>query len=195
MNKKTFGPKTFLYPMPVVIVGAKIEGKPNFNTIAYCGVVQGKPPMIGISMAKNRFTYQGIIKYRKFSINIPGENLLELIDYVGIVSGKNIDKSGLFKIFYGKLKSVPMIKECPINMECELFDRMDFGGKNDFLVGKVIETYCSDNCITEGFPDIEKIRPVLLAREDMKYWSTGHYLGKALEIGKNYKPSFKDFSD
>ena len=44
MNKKTFGPKTFLYPMPVVIVGAKIEGKPNFNTIAYCGVVHDLPP-------------------------------------------------------------------------------------------------------------------------------------------------------
>jgi flavin reductase (DIM6/NTAB) family NADH-FMN oxidoreductase RutF len=48
--------------------------------------------------------------------------MVEVTDYCGIVSGKNNDKSRIFDLFYGKLKTIPMIKDCPLNMECKLVE-------------------------------------------------------------------------
>jgi flavin reductase (DIM6/NTAB) family NADH-FMN oxidoreductase RutF len=186
--KKSFGAQTFLYPMPAVIVGTLVKGKPNFNTIAYVGIAQSKPPMIAISMDKGRFTHRGIVENRTFSINIPSEEMVAVTDYIGIYSGFKVDKSNLFKLFYGELHTAPMIEECPVNMECELVEKIDFGGKNDLLVGKIVQSYAEEQLCTEGFPDIRKISPFVFTRHDHNYWKIGEHLGRAFSIGESYKP-------
>ena len=189
MQKKQLGAKTFIYPMPIVIVGANVSGKPNFNTIAYCGVVQSNPAMLSLSMGKSRYTNKGIKENNTFSINIPSEGMVKIADYIGITSGLNVDKSKLFKVFYGKLSTAPMIEECPINIECKLVDAMDLGGgKSDLFIGEVIETYSEDKYITNEIPDIKKVNPILFSRFEHTYWKVGEYLDKAYETGKDYKP-------
>jgi flavin reductase (DIM6/NTAB) family NADH-FMN oxidoreductase RutF len=190
MQKKKFGAQTFLYPMPTVIVGALVDGKPNFNTIAYVGIAQSKPPMIAISMDKSRYTHRGIVANRTFSINIPSEEMAAVADYIGIYSGSKVDKSKLFNLFYGELYTAPMIEECPINMECELAEKMDFGVKNDLFVGKIIQSYAEERLCTKGFPDIKKIRPFVFTRHDHNYWKIGEHLHEALSVGKRYSPGY-----
>jgi hypothetical protein len=46
MEKLEIGVKTYLYPMPTTLVGAKVRGKPNYLTVAYCGIVNYNPPAI-----------------------------------------------------------------------------------------------------------------------------------------------------
>ena len=135
MAKRSCGPRLFIFPMPTVIVGAVVDGRANFNAIAYCGVAQSVPPMLCISMDKRRYTHRGIVSSGCFSVNIPSADLLEKTDYVGRVSGREVDKSKIFGVYYGKMKQAPLIRECPINIECELADTMDFGGKNDLFIG------------------------------------------------------------
>lgn len=188
MQKKQLGAKTLIYPMPVVIIGANVSGKPNFNTIAYCGVAQSNPAMISLSMGKNRYTNKGIKENSTFSINIPSEDMVKIADYIGINSGLNVDKSKLFKVFYGKLSTAPMVEECPINIECRLVSVMDFGGKNDMFIGEVIETYSEDKYMTDEIPDIKKVNPILFSRFEHTYWKVGEYLDKAYITGKDYKP-------
>jgi flavin reductase (DIM6/NTAB) family NADH-FMN oxidoreductase RutF len=188
MQKKQLGAKTLIYPMPVVIAGANVNGKPNFNAIAYCGVVQSSPAMISLSMDKKRYTNKGIKENNTFSINIPPESMVKITDYIGLYSGLGVDKSRLFKVFYGKLSTAPMIEECPINIECRLISVMDFNGKNDLFVGEVVETYSEDRYMTDGIPDIKKVNPILLSRYERTYWKVGEYLDKAWVTGKDYKP-------
>ena len=85
--------------MPVTIVGANVEGKPNFMPIAWCSIVEHSPPMIAISASKNHYTNKGIKENGTFSINIPSIDMIEITDYIGIKSGKDIDKSELFEVF------------------------------------------------------------------------------------------------
>ena len=120
MTKKSIGAKTFLYPMPTVLVGAQVEGIPNYLAVAYCGIAHHDPPMIAVSLGKNHYTNIGIKANGTFSVNIPSEDMVEVTDYCGIVSGKKEDKSPLFTSFYGKLKTAPMIEQCPINLECRV---------------------------------------------------------------------------
>lgn len=45
MKKVKLDSNVFLYPMPVVLVGAEVQGKPNFMTVGWVSRVNLKPPM------------------------------------------------------------------------------------------------------------------------------------------------------
>jgi len=189
MTKKVeLGAKNYLYPMPTVLVGATVNGKPNYLAIAWCGIIHGLPPMITVALRKTRYTSPGIKENRTFSVNIPPTEMVKATDYVGIVSGHEVDKSAVFKTFYGKLKTAPMIEECRINMECKLVDALDFGHSHEVFIGEIMEVYADEDCLKDGVPDIKKIDPILYSTGDSNYWRVGDYLAKAFSVGKDYVP-------
>lgn len=186
MEKTRIGAKTFLYPMPAVLVGANVNGKPNYLTIAYCGIVRHKPPLIAIACGERHHTTAGILENGTFSVNIPSEEMVEVADYVGIYSGKSVDKSALFETFYGVLKTAPMIKECPLNLECRVVLTPDIDGRKDIFIGEIVETYADEQCLSNGLPDIKKIKPIIFSNHDHNYWKVGEHLGRAFSIGKSF---------
>jgi flavin reductase (DIM6/NTAB) family NADH-FMN oxidoreductase RutF len=80
-----------------------------------------------------------------------------------------------------------MINECPINIECSMVAIMDFGGKNDLIVGKIEETYSGEQYLSNEIPDIKKVNPIVFTRYDHKYYGVGEYLAQAYKIGKSYQ--------
>lgn len=182
--KKKIGGKNALYPSLTILAGANVNGKPNFNTIAHVGIATMNS--ITLSMRKDRYTSIGIKENKTFSVNIPSRQLVTETDYCGIFSGKNTDKSTLFEVFYGDLKTAPMIKSCPINMECKLYDIIDFP-THDLIVGEVVETYVDESVLTDGAIDITKVDPLLFEMASMKYWSIGKEIAKCWSIGKELK--------
>jgi flavin reductase (DIM6/NTAB) family NADH-FMN oxidoreductase RutF len=181
--KVKLGAKNCLYPTPTTIVGANVNGKPNYITIAHVGIMDHGT--ISISMNKSHYTNSGIKENNNFSVNIPSVEMVKETDYCGIVSGKSKDKSGIFACFYGNLKTAPMIKRCPINMECRLIKTVDFP-KHDVFVGEIVETYCEDNVITNDIVDLAKVRPILFAMYNRGYWDIGELFAKAWEIGNEF---------
>ena len=65
------------------------------------------------------------------------------------MSGKKTDKSSVFEVFYGDLENAPMIAECPINMECKLYDVYDTP-THDLFIGEIVETYADESVLTNG---------------------------------------------
>jgi flavin reductase (DIM6/NTAB) family NADH-FMN oxidoreductase RutF len=104
-------------------------------------------------------------------------------DYCGLVSGSKADKAALFENFYGKLKTAPMIKQCPVNMECTLVQIVDFP-KYDLFIGEVVETYCEEQCLTDDTVDFSKVQPILFVMNDRSYWTLGKRLAAAWAVGK-----------
>ena len=187
MDKLSLSPATFLYPMPVVLAGALTGGKPNYATIAYCGIAQHSPPMISLASNKNHYTNSGIRENGTFSINIPSEDMVEVTDFIGLNSWRVVDKSLLFETFYGSLKSAPMIKECPLNLECRLVTTVDLKGINELFIGEIVGVYAEERYLTNGLPDITRIKPMVFSMHDNNYWKIGAHLAKAWSIGKAYR--------
>lgn len=187
MEKIKIGAQTFLYPMPTVLVGAHVAGKPNFLAIAYCGIVQHQPPMIEVTLGKLHYTNAGIKENGVFSVNTPSEEMVAITDYCGLVSGKKVDKSSLFDIFYGTLAAAPLIRECPLNLECRLVKTIDLGGANEIFLGEIVEAWAEERFLTDGLPDIGKMKPFVFTMHDNHYWRIGEHLGKAWNIGMNWK--------
>jgi flavin reductase (DIM6/NTAB) family NADH-FMN oxidoreductase RutF len=97
--KTKLGVKNLLFPTPTILVGAKVNGKANYITVAHCGIAA--MTHITISLRKGRYTSIGIKENKTFSVNIPSDEMVKETDYCGLVSGKDVDKSTLFDNFYG----------------------------------------------------------------------------------------------
>jgi len=179
--KTELGAKNCLYPLPTVLVGAMVSGKPNYVTIAHVGIMDLESVSLG--MNKRHYTNAGIKANKTFSINIPSVAMVKETDYCGLVSGKTVQKADMFKTFYGKLKTAPMIEQCSINMECELVKTVDFPN-HDILIGKITDTYCDETVLTDGQVDFEKVQPILFVMNDQSYYSLGKKIAKAWRIGK-----------
>jgi flavin reductase (DIM6/NTAB) family NADH-FMN oxidoreductase RutF len=174
------------YPMPVSLVGTHVNGKPNFMAVAWFTMVSYKPPRIAIALGKSHYTNSGIKENETFSLCLPSEDMVEITDYCGIVSGKNADKSGIFDLFCGELKTAPLISNCPLSMECKLVEIVE-SGLNEIFIGEIMGTYTEEKFMTEGKLDFRKMKPLLLSHQDTTYWRLGEPLARAWNIGKKYK--------
>ena len=179
--KAELGVKNCLYPLPTVLVGTLVNGKPNYVTIAHVGIMDLESVSLG--MNKRHYTNAGIKAAKTFSINIPSTKMVKVTDFCGLVSGRTQNKADLFKTFYGKLKTAPMIEQCSINMECELVKTVDFPN-HDIFIGKIINTFCDDTVLTDGEVDIVKVQPILFVMNNQSYYGIGEKLAKAWSIGK-----------
>jgi flavin reductase (DIM6/NTAB) family NADH-FMN oxidoreductase RutF len=186
MPKMNIGTQTFLYPMPVVLVGTLVNDKVNFMTVGWVSRLNYQPPLIAIAINKAHHTPRGIQETGAFSINIPSTDMVEITDYCGLVSGKTTDKSGLFEVFYGELSVAPMIARCPLTMECKLVQTVDLSSNHLFL-GEIVASYSEDRFLTDGKPDVKKMDPLVLTMPDNGYWAVGEYVAKAWSIGKERK--------
>lgn len=184
MDKVSFGSGPFMTPMPAVLVGANVEGKPNYMAVAWAGVACMDPPMIAVAINKERHTEKGIVENRTFSVNIPSAKDAVALDHCGLVSGKRADKSSVFQTFYGELGTAPLISDLLVNIECELRHTLELGTHN-LHVGEIINIHVAQGCMTEGAPDIRKIDPVVYSGTE--YYRMGEAIGKAFSIGRGYK--------
>ena len=170
--------------MPTVLVGAEVDGKPNFLAIAWCGIANGEPPMVSVALRAQRYTLKGVKQNRTFSVNVPSVDLVKETDYCGVRSGAQVDKveNCKFKIFYGKVEKVPLIEQCPVNLECRVVQMLELGSHH-LIVGQIEETHVSDDCLTGGQPDVDKIRPFLFASPSRQYYAFGDTIAKAFSVG------------
>ena len=185
--------KTGAYiPMPVVpiaLVGANVNGKPNFMAVGFVNGVNIKPPIVYVSLNKKHHTPKGIIENNTFSINIPSADYVVETDYCGLVSGKNADKSGIFTSFYGELETAPMIEEFPITCECQYTGQKVEFPMDVIYFGEVIQVYINDEILGEKRKvDVLKANPIYYSGIENRYRTLGEDMGPAWSIGRQYRP-------
>jgi len=185
MDKIKIDANAFVYPMPMVIVGAVVEGKPNFMAAAWVTRVNFKPPMIMVALG-DHYTNRGIDATGAFSINVPDVALIEKTDYCGIVSGRKVDKSKLFDVYYGSLPGAPLIRECPLAMACRLNQAVKLPF-DTLYIGDIVEVFTEERFLTDGKPDVKKMNPFTLTMPDNHYWRVGEMAGRAWSDGKKLK--------
>ncbi|RXE56388.1 flavin reductase [Methanoculleus taiwanensis] len=174
----------FFIPMPVVLVGTQVNGKANFMTVGWCSRANANPPMILCGIGNHHYTPRGIAETETFSVNIPSSALMEKTDYCGLVSGDATDKSGVFDIFYGSLKTAPMIRECPVNLECRLVQAVPLP-TNTIFIGEIAGAYADASVMQDGKPDFPAIDPLLLTMPDNRYRRLGEPAGDAWSAGRD----------
>jgi flavin reductase (DIM6/NTAB) family NADH-FMN oxidoreductase RutF len=107
-------------------------------------------------------------------------------DYCGIMTGKKTDKAALFDVFYGELKTAPMIRQCPVNMELRLHDVLDYS-THEIFVGELVQTHADGSVLSGEKIDVTKLKPLLFDMASIRYYRLGPAVGKCWNVGKSLK--------
>ncbi len=187
--KIAYGKSPIVYPIPIILAGANVDGKPNFENLGQVGLMGISPPIVYISSGKDHYTNKGILENNTYSINFPTTDMLAVTDYCGIVSGRDVDKAKLFEVFYGELETAPMIEACPVNMECQVIKEFSFKHRQIF-VGEVIMTYVNEEHLQEingrkVIAEMGTLDPIIYAL-DNRYYKIGDAIGIGYQEGKNF---------
>jgi flavin reductase (DIM6/NTAB) family NADH-FMN oxidoreductase RutF len=188
MSKVEVTTRSIIPVRPILIVGANVEYKADFVAIGAGGMLSEDPPTVAIPFRHMRYSLKGTLENRTFSVNIPSIDMVKEADYCGLVSGKDNDKvqDCRFKVFYGKLKTAPMIEQFPINFECKLL-HMIGTVTHAVVIGQVVGTYISGEYLKEGKLDTDKFVQLLWYKDSGQYVAAGKPVGQAFSIGHRIK--------
>jgi flavin reductase (DIM6/NTAB) family NADH-FMN oxidoreductase RutF len=178
--KVKFDSLPYIYPIPIVLIGVNVNGKPNFTTIGDVGLMGINPPLVYISSHIKHHSNKGILETGCYSINFPSTDMLSVVDYCGQVSGKDVDKGALFDIFYGDLETVPLIQKFPVNLECRVVKEFCIQHRQVF-VSEVVQTHVDEAFVSKTddrlvIAALPKLDPVLYGL-DNRYYQIGAVIG------------------
>ncbi len=171
--KTEIGNGIALYPTPIVVLGAMVEGKPNWMQAAHVGIIAQS--RILVSCAKAHYTAKGTGIGKPVSVSLVDLASLPKADYVGAVSGNDADKSGVYK-WTAASNGAPVPDEAPLTMVCTVDDIYETAGF-DNLVLRIETTVADDSILTDGKVDYNKFKPVLFEGPSYSYVSTGDIIG------------------
>ena len=136
VSREEWKPGNMLYPVPAVMVSCnRPEEVPNIITIAWTGTICSDPPMLSISLRKERYSYDIIRDTGEFVVNLVNRKLVRAADYCGVKSGREVDK-------FREMKLTPLqshhiiaqgIAESPVCLECRVTERIPLGSHDLFL--------------------------------------------------------------
>ena len=180
-NFRTFDPCTLLSPVPAVMVSCRPpekDAKPNIITIAWAGTVNSDPPMVSVSIRKERQSH-GIIKASgEFVVNLIDEPRCKALDYCGVKSGRDVDKfaeCGLTAMPALSMEHTPAIAECPAYLACKVRQVIELGS-HDMFIGEVTGVQVRDDLFdADGSLHLE--RAGLVAYNHGLYQRTAEVLG------------------
>lgn len=174
MTKRIYEAMTALIPLPAVMVSCqRPEERPNIITIAWTGIVCSEPPMLSISIRKNRYSHKIVLETGEFVVNMTTRTLAEATDICGVVSGKDCDKFKAAKLTALPASKVmaPLIAECPINLECQTRTVLHLG-THDMFVAEIVATQIDEGILDDdGKLDIARLDPLIYCPKAREYWA------------------------
>lgn len=184
--RKNFGVKTWLYPMPVLIVGTYDEnGSPNAMNAAWGGIYDTNTVMV--CLADDHKTTENIKKTGAFTLSFATSKTVAPCDYVGIVSANDVpDKFARagFHATKSEYVNAPIIEELPMTVECRLIKFNEDG----ICVGEIVNVSADENILDEkGSIDVKRLDPIIYDSVSHGYWSFGEKVGQAFFDGKKLK--------
>ena len=181
--RKNFGAKTWLYPMPVLIVATYDKnGTPNAMNAAWGGVYDTNQVMV--CLADDHKTTQNIKQTGAFTVSFATAKTVVPCDYVGIVSANDVPdklaKAGLHTT-KSEYVNAPIINELPMTVECKLIKFNEDG----ICIGQIVNVSADESILDgEGRIDAKKLDPIIYDGVTHAYWSFGEKVGQAFSDGK-----------
>ena len=184
--RKNFGAKTWLYPMPVLIVGTYDEnGVPNAMNAAWGGIYDTNQVMV--CLADDHKTTDNIKKTGAFTVSFATADTVIPCDYVGIVSANDVPDKFMragFHAVKSEFVNAPIIEELKMTVECKLLKFNEDG----ICVGDIVNISADESILDEnGRIDARKLDPIIYDSVSHAYLRFGEKVGQAFSDGKKIK--------
>jgi flavin reductase (DIM6/NTAB) family NADH-FMN oxidoreductase RutF len=179
MDKVTLETSALLVPAPVILLSSVGEaGSPNLMGVSWASVVCATPPMVSVALRAERLSYSLIRETGEFVLNIPSASLLRAVDFCGTVSGQHLDKfakAGLTPVPGLKVRA-PLVRECPINLECVVRQSLVLGSHVLFLA-EVVALRADEGVVEDGAIIVGRVAPLAYDPFGGDYWNLKEVVG------------------
>ena len=189
--KKRLGPSERLYPMPCPLVVGGTAEENDLLAVAWINIVASTPPSIAMGLRRTRRTLELIRTTREFTVNVPSTSMAAVVDYCGLVSGRQHDKvaeTGL-TLAPGAVVNTPIVEECPYNLECRVTHEVPIG-EYVLVVGEIVESHADQDVLdaTGEKVDVTALDPLVYIPGLREYRGLTPKLADAFELGKSIAP-------
>ena len=186
--RKDLGPQTWIFPMPVLIIGTYDEnGNPNAMNAAWGGIYDYNQIMICLSAHQ---TTDNIRKNKAFTVSFATVETVTASDYVGIISQKKepnkIAKSGLIPEKASKVNA-PLFTNYPLTLECEVVDIINEGEGGGNVIANIVNVSADESVLTDGKLDSKKLHIIAFDPSSAKYIALGEEVAQAFKEGLKLK--------
>lgn len=186
MKKRSLGAKPLIYPQPVLLIATfDNKGKANVMNAAWGGIASSDPLCVSVGVRPSRHTHDAIISRNAFTVNIPSQRMVQEADFVGMVSGRNLDKfvEAGFTPITSDVVDAPYISQCPVVLECALLKTVNLEA-HTLMIGEILDAKVDEDCLMDGdVPDIHKIAPLVFDSGSRRYFSIGQKVADAFSVG------------
>ncbi len=184
--KRSLGPSVLAAPSPVWVIGTyDSAGVPNLMTAAWAGICCSKPPAVVVSLREATYTYGNIVERKAFTVSVPSTRQARIADYLGIVSGRDVDKFGEAQLtpVKSELVDAPCVAEFPLSLECRLVQTLKIG-LHTLFVGEIVDVKADESILVDGRPGLDRLDPLLFSAGEQAYYGIGARMGSAFRIGR-----------
>lgn len=177
----SMNPSTMLNPTPVVLVSCAQKDHPEIRdmvTVAWAGTVNSEPPMVSVSLRKERYSHGLISSSGEFVVNLVDEALAKATDFCGVKSGRDTDKvkeTGLALVPAEGMEVAPRVDGAPVSLSCKVKQVLPLGS-HDMFLAEVTEVSVRKDLLDEkGALHLEKAG--LVAYSHGLYHKLGDVMG------------------
>ena len=186
--RKNFGPKTWMYPMPVLIIGTyDKDNNPNAMNAAWGGTYDYNQIIISLSSHK---TTDNIRLNKEFTVSFATRKTVAASDYVGLVSFNKephkIMKAGLTPLKAENVNA-PLFKEYPLTLECRLVQIINEGEGGGCVIADIVNVSADEEILNGDKIDVKKLEPICFEGQHHKYHVMGEEIADAFKIGSILK--------
>ena len=174
--KRTIHTAAILQPVPIVLIYVESKCRVNITTVGDVAVMGLNPALIAVSLHEDHLNSRFIEERGQFSVNVPEERLLEKVDYCGMVSGKDVDKSGLSSL--EKVDGTPTLTECPLSLVLSVVQSTHVKQRVIYIT-EVLRTLVDDTLLKGGKLDLSRLGAVYYGLDNL-------YYGRGGVIGRGY---------
>jgi flavin reductase (DIM6/NTAB) family NADH-FMN oxidoreductase RutF len=166
-----------LAPLPVAMVSVGDKENANIITIAWAGVICSTPPRVYISVRPERFSHSILMERKEFVLNLTDKSLTTVADFCGFRSGRDCDKFAEMNLtkLDSDIVAAPLIDECPVNLECKVFDIVNLGS-HDMFMADVVAVHVDQKIMKDGKVDVQSAN--LVNYQHGEYYQNGKQLAR-----------------
>lgn len=186
---KNFGPQSYFFPSPVMIIATyNEEGIPNAMNAAWGGLHDTN--QVHICLSSDHKTTENIVKTKSFTVSFATKELVAESDYFGLESGNKVPnkiKKANLHVTKSTFVNAPIIEEYPVTLECKVNSLNEIDGTT-YLVGDIINVCAKETVLDEqGKIDITKCHFISYDSSKHQYVVLGEVVGHAFKDGLKLK--------
>lgn len=137
------------------------DGVGNLAPHSFFNIVSAEPPMVMFATVGRKDTVVNVEATGEFTVSIASEPMAEVINASAARFSPNIDEAESLGVAMApaSLVAPPYVAESPAHLECRVHQIVELPASY-VVIGEVVHVSVADEVLTDGVPDVDKLRPL-----------------------------------